>query len=48
VSVKMTYSLHFTENTMYHEQMLTAVFDIDNYRKTKPVKSEYLWDFLLK
>jgi len=47
VDVKMTYSLHFTEHTMYHEQMLTATFDLDNFRKKEIKAYKYLWDKLL-
>jgi len=46
VNIKMTYSLHFTERMMYHQQMLTATFDLDNFRKKKAEQSTYLWDYL--
>jgi hypothetical protein len=30
VSTKLTYSLHFTENTVYHEQSLKVTFNLNN------------------
>jgi len=31
VSVKLIYSLHFVENTVYHEQSLKVAFNLNNY-----------------
>jgi len=31
VSTKLIYSLHFVENTMYHEQSLKVTFNLNNY-----------------
>jgi hypothetical protein len=45
VKVKFIYSLHLTENQMYHEQSLYAVFDLDNLKNKKHEKKyRYLWD----
>jgi hypothetical protein len=47
VSLKFTWSLHFVEKTMYHEQLFSAAFDLDNFRaKTKrdPNHHERIWD----
>ena len=43
VSVKLTYSLHFLENKMFHEQALYATFDMDNFRKKRPENYRYFW-----
>jgi hypothetical protein len=45
VNLKFTYSLHFTERQMYHEQSLYATFDLDNLKnRRKEKKYNYLWD----
>jgi hypothetical protein len=43
VNVKLTYSLHFVENTIYHQQMLTANFDFGNVDKKESKPYPYLW-----
>ena len=43
VEVKFTYSLHFGEGTMYHEQLLHATFDMGNLKKKPQKPYEYLW-----
>ncbi len=32
VNLQLTYSLHFVEEAIYHEQMFTATFDLDNFK----------------
>jgi hypothetical protein len=45
VEVKLTYSLHFTEQKMYHEQMLNVTCDLDNLKsKRHEKKYRFLWD----
>ncbi len=41
VSLKFTYSLHLVERTMYHEQLFTAMFDLDNFRMKKKDSNHY-------
>ena len=44
VDVKFTYSLHFSKGNMYHEQLLHAIFRINNLPKKKTQKSyNYIW-----
>ncbi|NDV47937.1 hypothetical protein D0T49_12875 [Paludibacter sp. 221] len=43
VNVKFMYSLHFTEQTLYHEQALYATFDINNFKKKGNADYEYIW-----
>jgi hypothetical protein len=31
VDLRLVYSLHFAENTMYHEQSLKVIFNLNNY-----------------
>ncbi|MDR0866215.1 MAG: hypothetical protein LBO74_14980 [Candidatus Symbiothrix sp.] len=45
VNLKFVYSFHFVEKQTYHEQLLSATFDLDNLKgKTKEKKYNYLWD----
>jgi len=44
VNLKFTYSLHFVEKNIYHEQLFTATFDLDNFRKKREKNYEYIWD----
>lgn len=44
VNVKLVFSLHFTERAMYNEQALYASFDLDNLKREKQPRYEYLWD----
>ena len=45
VNVNFTYSFHFLEKKMYHQQMLVATFDLDNVTDRKSeAKYRYLWD----
>jgi hypothetical protein len=43
VKLKLIYSLHFTEQTMYHQQAFYATFDLDNFNKKDTEKYEYIW-----
>jgi len=43
VNVRFNYSLHFAEQTMYHEQALYASFDVNSLKKQKEPAREYLW-----
>ena len=42
-TVKLTYTLHFLENRMYHEQSLYAIFNLDNFRKRKTDNYQRFW-----
>jgi hypothetical protein len=44
VDVKFTYSLHFAEGNIFHEQILNATFDLDNLKKTPQKPYKYLWN----
>jgi len=44
VNIKLTISLHFTEQTMYHQQLFTASFDLDNFSRKEQKKYRYIWD----
>ena len=44
VNVKFTYSLHFAEGNMFHEQALYATFNLDNLKKKPQKPYEYLWN----
>jgi hypothetical protein len=45
VKLRFQYSLHLTEQQMFHEQSFYAVFDLDNPKNRKKEKKyEYLWD----
>ena len=48
VNLKMTWSLHFAEQTMYHSQLFTASFELDNLKRKSQKKYRYLWDNWLK
>jgi len=48
VNIKMTWSLHFTERTMYHQQLFSASFELDHLKKSKQKKYACLWDNWLK
>ena len=43
LEVKFTYSLHFAEGDMFHEQALYATFNIDNLKKKAQKPYEYIW-----
>ncbi|WP_243348509.1 hypothetical protein [Parabacteroides sp. FAFU027] len=43
VKVRFTYSLHFAEHTMYHEQGLSVNYTLGNIKKTPEKKYRYLW-----
>jgi len=44
VNLKFTWSLHFTEQTTYHQQLFYATFDLDNFKKKGQKKYRYIWD----
>ena len=44
VNVKFTWSLHLTEQTMFHQQLFYATFDLDNFKKKGQKKYQYIWD----
>ena len=44
LSLKLIYSFHFTEKTVYHEQALYAVVDIGSAPAPKTAPYRYLWD----
>ena len=44
VNVKLIIAFHFAEKTMYNQQALYASFDLDNLKKRKQPKYEYIWD----
>jgi hypothetical protein len=44
VNLKMTWSLHFAEQTLYHAQLFTATFELDNLKKNSSPKYRYIWD----
>ena len=46
VNLKMTWSLHFSEQKIYHQQLLTASVDLNNLKKKESKKYHYLWDNL--
>ncbi|MDR3329108.1 MAG: hypothetical protein LBS63_03235 [Prevotellaceae bacterium] len=48
VHIKLIYSLHFTEQTAYHEQGLQVTFALDNFSKKKQKGYEYIWDRWMK
>jgi hypothetical protein len=48
VNIKMTWSLHFAEQTMYHEQLFGASFDLNSLKKPTGKKYSYLWDNWIK
>ena len=48
VKLKMTWSLHFAEQTTYHSQLFTATFALDNLHRKSQKKYRYLWDNWLK
>ncbi len=43
VKVNFTYSLHFAEENMFHEQALYATFNFDNLKKKAQKPYEYIW-----
>jgi len=47
VNIKFTWSLHFAEQTIYHQQLFNASFDLHNM-KTGQKKYAYIWDNWLK
>ena len=48
MNIKFTWSLHFAEQTLYHQQLFNASFDLHNMKKTGQKKYSYLWDNWLK
>jgi hypothetical protein len=44
VNIRMTWSFHFAEKTMYHQQLFNASIDLNNLKKSKQKKYSYLWD----
>jgi hypothetical protein len=48
VNLKLTMSFHFTEQTMYHQQMFKASFDLDNFKKKGQKKYRYIWEHWIK
>ena len=48
VNLRMTWSLHLAEHTMYHQQLFNASFELDNLKRPKQKKYAYLWDNWLK
>ncbi|MDR0506017.1 MAG: hypothetical protein LBH32_04245 [Dysgonamonadaceae bacterium] len=43
ISLKLTYSLHFTEKTMYHEQALAASINLGKMKSKKTKNYKYIW-----
>ena len=48
VNIKMTWSLHCAEQTIYHEQLFNASFDLTNLKKPQGKKYSYLWEKWIK
>ncbi|MDR2231867.1 MAG: hypothetical protein LBE56_01945 [Tannerella sp.] len=48
VNLKLTWSLHFAESTVYYAQLFTATVELDNLGRKKGKRARYLWDNLLK
>lgn len=48
VNIRLTYSLHFAESQMFHEQMLSARFDIGNVPKRAGKPYRYFWTPILQ
>lgn len=48
VNLKFTWSFHFTEQTMYHQHLFYATFDLDNFSSKSQKKYRYIWDNWLK
>ena len=48
VNLKLTMSFHFTEQTMYHQQLFNASFDLDNFSRKGQKKYRYIWDHWIK
>jgi len=48
VNLKLTMSFHFTEQTMYHQQLFYASFDLDNFSRKGQKKYRYIWDHWIK
>lgn len=44
VNLKMIWSLHFTEQQIYHQQAFYATFDLSNLKKKEEKKYQYIWD----
>ncbi|MDR1730061.1 MAG: hypothetical protein LBR52_05300 [Prevotellaceae bacterium] len=44
VRLKFTCSFHLVEKAVYHEQLFTATFDLDNFSMKKEKNYEYIWD----
>ena len=48
VNLKLTWSLHLAEQTMYHSQLFHATIALDNLKKKGQKKYRYIWDNWLK
>ncbi|GHT67942.1 hypothetical protein FACS189452_06630 [Bacteroidia bacterium] len=44
VTLRLTYALHFAEHAMYHQQLLSVSFSLDNLKHKPGKRYEYLWD----
>ena len=44
VNLKMTWALHFAEQTLYHSQLFTASFALNNRNGKSPKTYHYIWD----
>ncbi|MDR0560006.1 MAG: hypothetical protein LBG92_07525 [Prevotellaceae bacterium] len=43
-TIKVIYSLHFTEQTVYHDQSFSASFNLGNLKRKKSKNYRHLWD----
>jgi len=48
VNISMTWSFHFAEQTMYHQQLFNASFELSNLISPNGKKYSYLWDKWLR
>jgi len=44
VNLKMTWSMHFTEQRIRHQQILTASLDLNNLKRKEQKRYRYIWD----
>jgi hypothetical protein len=44
VNLNLTYSLHFCEGKVYHEQILKAGFNLESNQKKKCLNQKFIWD----
>lgn len=44
VDVNLTYSLHFCEGKVFHEQILKAGFNLESNQNKKALKQKFIWD----